>query len=102
MKEIYYTLKETKFLEPIRSLKIRSIPHESLKAVFLYTEWIYTLFYEDILTDTREIPQNYEIKYTHFHNSNWYMFYIINFSIYKFRMDGLSSEDMQAMLSIVQ
>ena len=79
MKEIYYTLKETKFLEPIRSLKIRSIPHESLKAVFLYTEWIYTLFYEDILTDTREIPQNHEIKYTHFHNSNWYIFILIFF-----------------------
>jgi len=78
MKEIYSILKQIKFNQSIKSLKIRAIPHESLKAVYMYTEWIYSLFFEEALADTREMPQPFEIKFTHFHTANWF-FYFISF-----------------------
>lgn len=76
MKEIYHRLKEMKFLQIIKSFRVRAIPHPKRKAALLYSHWIFNLFYEEIYLDTLQSPKQHEIKLTHFHDLNW-LFYVL-------------------------
>lgn len=99
MKQIYFSFKYMKFINEIKSLKIRAIPDKLRKKAFGYSEWIFNIFYDEIVRDSQESLKPNEIRFTHFHSASWFSLFLDFANI--FRVDGVVPENLQAMLSIV-